>query len=91
MIIDPAPAYIRQFKVDGEIFKKGAAEEKCDYLLLNDDAHKAYYIELKGSDIPIRTFRVRPQLGGVLRLREIRTSAHGPEVWCLHGQRIHLL
>lgn len=39
-------------KVDGEIFKKGAAEEKCDYLLLNDDAHKAYYIELKGSDIP---------------------------------------
>lgn len=49
---NPAPAYIRQFKVDGEIFKKGAAEEKCDYLLLNDDAHKAYYIELKGSDIP---------------------------------------
>ena len=48
---NPIPNYIRQFKVDGEVFAKGAEEEKCDYLLLNDDVQKAYYIELKGSDI----------------------------------------
>lgn len=41
----------RQFKVDGDIFPSGSSHLRCDYLLLNDDDHKAYYIELKGSDI----------------------------------------
>lgn len=43
--------YIRHFKVDGEVFR-GPGEERCDYLLLNDEAATSYYIELKGSDLP---------------------------------------
>ena len=42
---------IRQFKVDGGVFPQNSPEEKCDYLLLNDTSSKAYYIELKGSDV----------------------------------------
>ena len=29
--------YVRHFKVDGEVFR-GPGEERCDYLLLNDEA-----------------------------------------------------
>lgn len=43
--------YVRHFKVDGEVFR-GPGEERCDYLLLNDEAATSYYIELKGSDLP---------------------------------------
>lgn len=42
---------IRQFKIDGEVITKNADTARCDYLLLNDDAKSAYYIELKGSDL----------------------------------------
>ena len=42
---------IRHFKVDGEVFSRNSAEVRCDYLLLNDTDKRAYYIELKGSDI----------------------------------------
>lgn len=42
---------IRQFKIDGEVFTKNADTARCDYLLLNDEAKRAYYIELKGSDL----------------------------------------
>jgi len=43
---------VRHFKIDGEVFPKGTAFQRCDYLLLNDTAKTSYYIELKGSDIP---------------------------------------
>ncbi len=43
--------HVRQFKVDGEVFR-GPEEERCDYLLLNDEVKTSYYIELKGSDLP---------------------------------------
>lgn len=42
---------IRQFKIDGEVIAKNSGAARCDYLLLNDDAKSAYYIELKGSDL----------------------------------------
>lgn len=42
--------YIRHFKIDGEVFRS-SGEERCDYLLVNDDAKTSYYIELKGSDL----------------------------------------
>ena len=42
---------IRQFKIDGEVIAKNADTVRCDYLLLNDEAKRAYYIELKGSDL----------------------------------------
>jgi hypothetical protein len=40
---------VRQFKVDGYVITENI--KKCDYLVLNDDRHTAYFIELKGSDI----------------------------------------
>lgn len=42
---------VRQFKIDGEVFPKDTSPERCDYLLLNDEAKTSYYIELKGSDL----------------------------------------
>lgn len=44
-------SYIRQYKVDGDVFSPASTAERCDYLLLNDTKQNAYYIELKGSDI----------------------------------------
>jgi len=40
---------VRQYKMDGEVLPKGEIPERCDFLLINDDACTAYYIELKGS------------------------------------------
>ncbi len=42
---------IRKFKIDGDVIPKTSSEERCAYLLLNDTDKRAYYIELKGSDI----------------------------------------
>ncbi len=33
---------IRQFKIDGEVISKNSEAARCDYLLLNDDAKRAY-------------------------------------------------
>lgn len=44
-------SYVRHYHVDGEVVPKSYEGERCDYLLLNDDRKRAYYIELKGSDI----------------------------------------
>lgn len=41
---------IRQFKVDGGIIQ-GTTVSRCDYLVVNDTARRAYFIELKGSDV----------------------------------------
>lgn len=48
---NPSGKYIRQFKVDGEVFPRSSDIKRCDYLLLNDEDKTSYYIELKGSDI----------------------------------------
>lgn len=48
---NPNGKYVRQFKVDGDVFPKKVPPDRCDYLLLDDTDHYAYYIELKGSDI----------------------------------------
>ncbi len=37
------------YKVDRCIF--GTESKKCDYLLIDNQDHKSYYIELKGSDL----------------------------------------
>lgn len=44
-------SYVRQYRVDKEIYGTTSREPRCDYLLLNDDKRTAYFIELKGSDI----------------------------------------
>ena len=41
-------AYVTHYKIDGVVIKTGS---RCDYLLLNEAARKAYLIELKGSDL----------------------------------------
>ena len=41
-------AYVTHYKIDGVVIKTG---ERCDYLLINEDAGAAYLIELKGSDL----------------------------------------
>ncbi len=55
---NPSGHKVRQFKVDGEVFRKGTMPQRCDYLLLNDTARESYYIELKGSDIPKATQQI---------------------------------
>lgn len=40
---------VRHFKIDGEVLPRGKGPERCDFLLLNDTAKTAYFIELKGS------------------------------------------
>ena len=55
---NPGRHAVRQFKVDGEVFPKGATPQRCDYLLLNDTKKTSYYIELKGSDIPKATQQI---------------------------------
>lgn len=42
---------VRHFQIDGGVLPKGKEPVRCDYLLLNDSNMRAYYIELKGSDI----------------------------------------
>lgn len=39
---------VRQYQLDGVIIKN---EKTCDYLILNDDTKKAFFIELKGRNI----------------------------------------
>ena len=44
------PHEIRQFKIDGGVIR-GTQVSRCDYLVVNDTGKRAYYIELKGSDV----------------------------------------
>ena len=41
-------AYVTHYKIDGVVITK---KERCDYLLINEETHTAYLIELKGSDL----------------------------------------
>lgn len=41
-------ARVTHYKIDGIVITQG---NKCDYLLINEDTHTAYLIELKGSDL----------------------------------------
>ena len=43
-----AKVYVTHYKIDGTVLKEGS---RCDYLLLNEDNHIAYLIELKGSNL----------------------------------------
>jgi hypothetical protein len=40
--------FITKYRVDGNLIKEG---KKCDFLLLNCEKRKAYFIELKGSNL----------------------------------------
>ena len=42
---------VRHFLIDGGVLPKEKDPERCDYLLLNDSNQRAFFIELKGSDI----------------------------------------
>ncbi|WP_177162831.1 hypothetical protein [uncultured Fusobacterium sp.] len=39
---------VRQYQLDGVIIKN---QKTCDYLVLNDDSKKAFFIELKGRNV----------------------------------------
>ena len=39
---------IRKFHIDGDVLPEGEVPSRCDYLILNDTAKRAYFIELKG-------------------------------------------
>lgn len=41
---------VRQYQIDGNIIGANT-EEKCDFIVFNDEKRYAYLIELKGSDI----------------------------------------
>ena len=41
-------AYVTHYKIDGVVITK---KERCDYLLINEETHTAYLIELKGPDL----------------------------------------
>lgn len=45
---NPAGVYVTHYKIDGGVIQSG---RRCDYLLLNEESHTAYLIELKGSDL----------------------------------------
>ena len=66
-------------------FFRSSGEERCDYLLVNDDAKTSYYIELKGSDLSkaIRQIEntiklIAPSLSGYAVFRRIiyHTGSH---------------
>lgn len=41
-------AFVTHYKIDGEVIQEG---KRCDFLLINEDKHIAYLIELKGRDL----------------------------------------
>ena len=43
---------VRQYQIDGIVIKEG---NKCDFLVINDELHHAYLIELKSSKVPKAT------------------------------------
>ena len=43
-------AVVYKFKIDGEVIAN-SAQKKCDYLVENETAKDAYFVELKGADI----------------------------------------
>lgn len=45
---NPAKAYVTHYQIDGVVIDTGS---RCDWLLINEDARRAYLIELKGSDL----------------------------------------
>ena len=51
---------VRQYQLDGIIIKN---EKSCDYLVLNDDSKKAFFIELKGSNVS----EAIPQFEGAIK------------------------
>mgnify|MGYP004482094217 FL=1 len=40
--------YVTHYQIDGVVIK---SDDRCDYLLINEDKKIAYLIELKGSDL----------------------------------------
>lgn len=40
-----------QYKIDGDIVRKNAKQQRCDYIVENEDKKSAYLIELKGTDV----------------------------------------
>ena len=42
---------VRQYHVDGDVVSKRDHHKRCDFLVVNDSKKRAYFIELKGSDV----------------------------------------
>lgn len=85
---NPSGSYIRQFRVDGDVFSKDSPVQRCDYLLLNDTHLKAYYIELKGSNIS----KAIDQIENSIAL--IHSAISEYEVFCriiYHTGRTHMV
>lgn len=52
---------VRHYKLDGELIKQ---QKCCDFLLINDTCHRAYFIELKGRNMD----EAVPQLENAVRI-----------------------
>lgn len=63
---------IRHYLVDKGIIPQNDPEERCDYLLLNDTDKRAYYIELKGSDLE----KAIQQIDNTIRLLHSEISSY---------------
>ena len=46
--INAEKEYVTHYQIDGVVIK---SDDRCDYLLINEDKKIAYLIELKGSDL----------------------------------------
>ena len=46
--INTERAHVTHYQIDGVVIQTGS---RCDYLLINESANRAYLIELKGSDL----------------------------------------
>jgi len=44
-------SHLTKYRIDGCLLPQETGKRKCDHLLLNIDLSKAYFIELKGSDL----------------------------------------
>ena len=82
---NPARHFLRQFHIDGEVIPRESPVLRCDYLVLDDTEPKAYYIELKGSNISraidqvensVRSFQASLKGYTVFRRIIYRTGTH---------------
>ncbi len=60
---------VRQYQLDGNIIKN---EKSCDFLVLNDDDKKAFFIELKGCNIN----EAIPQFEGAVKKLEAELNGY---------------
>ena len=51
VLLNTSRAKYWKVKIDGEVYKKGSPNERCDYYVEHSEKHNEYFIELKGTHI----------------------------------------